>query len=107
MLDQRVLLVVIAASLAIFYSCVCRLKMTHKGVFLRVRNRYVLIGGGSLFSAFGVWIFPWYGGELYGMAIFVFAVAAGFWLDRKDWEYGVPPTATTQPGELHEDKHRT
>ena len=102
MLDQRVLLIVVIASLGIFYSCVCRLKMTHQGVFLRVRNRYVLIGGGSLFSAFGSWIFPWYGGELYGMAIFIVSIALGFWLDRKDWEHGIPPTATTEPGELHE-----
>lgn len=103
MLDTRVQLAVMVASLAIFYACVCRLRKTDSRVFLRVRNRYMIIGGGSLFSAFGYWVFPWYGGEAYGLCIFVGAVAIGFWLDKKDWDHGVPPSAT-QPGELYESK---
>jgi len=84
---------------AIFWSCVCRLKLTHRRVFPRVRYRYVAIGGGSMFSGFGHWIFPIWGGEAIGMVIFVISVAIGFWLDKRDWDNGVPDSATKR-GEL-------
>jgi hypothetical protein len=100
MVPDLVIMVNMIVCGAIFWSCVCRLKMTHKGVFPRVRNRYVLIGGGSVFSAFGHYIFPIWGGEAIGMVILILAVAIGFWLDKGDWEHGVPKSATTQPSEL-------
>lgn len=93
MVNEKFLLLVIVLSLGIFWSCVCRLKQTGKGVHLRVRNRYAIIGTGALFSAFGYWIFPVYGGEIYGMGIFVGSIALGFWLDKKDWAHGPPPSA--------------
>lgn len=93
MVNETVYLVIIGLSLSIFWACVCRLKQTGKRVHLRVRNRYVLIGVGSLFSAFGYWVFPVHGGELYGLCIFIASVALGFWLDKKDWDDGPPPSA--------------
>lgn len=93
MVNEKVLMLIIIMSLAIFWSCVCRLKQTGTRVHLRVRNRYAIIGAGSLFSAFGFWVFPFYGGEVYGLGIFVGSVALGFWLDKKDWDHGPPRSA--------------
>jgi hypothetical protein len=104
MVNENVLVIIIILSLAIFWSCICRLKQTGKSVQLRVRNRYVIIGVGSLFSAFGFWVFPFYGGEIYGLGIFVGSVAVGFWLDKKDWDHG--PPASAFKGEQDETRNR-
>lgn len=96
MLQDFAVLIIFVSSLLIFWSCVCRLNLTHKGVYARVRWRYSIIGTGSLFAAFGPFIFP---NGLYGVAIFFAAHGIGFVLDRKDWAHGVPESAT-QPGSL-------
>lgn len=93
MLNESVLLAIIGFSLFIFWACVCRIRQSSKRVKLRVRNRYTIIGTGALFSAFGFWVFPFHGGELYGIAIFIGSVAVGFLLDKEDWHGGPPPSA--------------
>lgn len=94
----------VAFCLFIFWACVCRLKMTSASIKIKVRSRYILIGAGALFGAFGNWVFPFYGGAYAGLVILVVALAVAFWLDKADWEHGPPESAHTQPGELHEDK---
>lgn len=99
MVPDVVIMINMIACGAIFWSCVCRLKMTSKRVMPHVRWRYVFIGGGAVFSAWGRWIFPIWGGEAIGMVVFIIAVAVGFWLDKRDWDNGVPASAT-KPAEL-------
>lgn len=99
MLVNELVLINMILCLGIAWSCTCRLKMTHKRVKLSVRNRYVIIGTGSLLGAFGRWVFPFWGGDGLGLVLFVAAIAVGFFLDKNDWEHGVPPSAT-KPGDV-------
>lgn len=85
----------------VFWACACRLKMTSKRVRLSVRNRYVVIGTGSMFGGLGHWIFQFPGGGYVGLVLFVVSIAMGFWLDKEDWRHGPPPSATV-PGALDE-----
>lgn len=104
---DKVSIVLIAISCGgIFWSCICRLNMTHKDVLPRVRHRYWLIGTASLIVPFGGFIFPFEYGGMFAIAMFFVANALGFWLDRKDWERGVPPSAT-EPGGLYAHKSPT
>lgn len=102
-MDKVAITVILFSSAVVFYACVCRLKLTHKGVYARVRNRYVLLGVGALCAILGPFIFKEEGGGLYGVAIFFVSVAASFLLDQQDWSHGVPDSATI-PGELDEGK---
>lgn len=102
-MDKLAIAVILVSSAVVFWACVCRLKLTHKGVYARVRNRYVILGVGALCAILGPFIFKEEGGGLYGVAIFFVSVAVSFLLDQQDWEHGVPESAT-MPGELHESK---
>lgn len=101
-MDKVAVTVSLVCALGIFWSCVCRLQMTHRKVIARVRYRYAIMGTGSLFAAFGPFL-PGENGGLYGVSIFIACVAVGFWLDRADWKHGVPPSAT-MPGDLDDGK---
>ena len=98
-MDSSLILINVIVGLTIAYACVCRLTMTSKRVYLHVRNRYAIIGSGGLFLAFGHWIFPYWDGAYIGATIFAISIVLGFWLDKRDWDRGVPPSAT-KPGEL-------
>jgi hypothetical protein len=102
-MDNLAIIVIVVSAVGTLYSCICRLTLTHRGVYGRVRNRYVIIGVGCLFAIFGGAIFPGDRPALIGFAIYFAANALGFWLDRKDWAKGVPESATI-PGELYERK---
>lgn len=102
MVDERLVLINLVMCSSIFWACVCRLRMTTKRVYPRVRNRYVIIGTGSLCGGFGQWLFPFDMGVYLGLCIFVGAIALGFWLDKKDWDNG-PPASATKPGELYDE----
>ena len=104
-MDKLAIFAIIVSAGGVLYSCVCRLTMTHRKVFSRVRMRYVIIGVGCLFALLGGVVFPGEHPALYGFAIYFVANALGFWLDRKDWAHGVPESAT-EPGELYESKSR-
>lgn len=104
-MDSSLILVNILVGLTIAFSCGCRLNMTSRRVYLRVRNRYAIIGSGALFLAFGHWIFPYWDGAYIGATIFAVSIVLGFWLDKRDWERGVPPSAT-MPGELGDETGR-
>lgn len=90
---ENILLLIIVSNLFIFFCCVARIGQSSRRVRLKIRNKYTLVGSGSLFGAFGFWVFPFHGGELCGLAVFVASVAFSMYLDGDDWTDGPPPSA--------------
>lgn len=89
--------------LGIAWACKCRLDKTSDRVYAHVIWYYACIGTGSLFGAFGHWVFPRPEGVIIGMVLFSLSIAISFLLDMVEWKNGAPKGAT-KPGELLDAK---
>lgn len=91
--------IVLVFCIGIFWSCFCRLRVSSRSVFIRVRFKYAVLMGGSVALGLQPLLFahwPGPGAAIFSSAVFIYLVCG-----MHRWRHGPPADQMSQPAELN------